>query len=428
MEFSHPKGTYDLIPFASDPKDRWRSSYLWHHVEKFIKDCCALYGVKEIRTPIFEKKELFCRSVGQDTDIVSKEMYEFQDRAGRDMVLRPEGTAAVSRAYVEEKLYISNPIQKLYYIGPMFRYERPQSGRYRQHIQFGAEFIGSNAAEVDVEAIDLLYTLYSNLGLKGLKVQINSVGDAKARSEFRQALKDYLAPFAQNLSADSQTRLEKNPLRILDSKDLNDQKILENAPALENYLSAECKEHFARVLFLLKQLNIPYIINPKLVRGLDYYHRTVFEITAGELGAQNSVAGGGRYDGLIKTLGGPDLPAVGFATGLERVIQTLIAQNAPIPNKPTTDLFLIGMGDIAKETCFLLMKELRTANISVEMDFSSKKIKDLFRMADQLGAKYTAVIGDNELLNKKIAIKDMASRTETTVPLDQVVHFFHKAQ
>ncbi len=354
MDYSTPKGTFDILPFEPQEEDKWRESDRWQHLEEVMRKTSNDYGFREIRTPIFEKTELFVRGVGESSDIVTKEMYTFIDRGERSMTLRPEGTASVIRAFVEKKLYAQPGLHKYFYIGPMFRYERPQAGRYRQLHQFGAEAIGICSPEQDVELIDMACEIYRRLGLKNLSVQINSVGDAPSRAAYREALAHFLKPFLPALSADSQVRFTKNILRILDSKDPNDQKILKEAPTLEQYLTPEAKAHFDRVLKLLDALQISYAVNPKLVRGLDYYNETVFEISSEVLGAQNAIGGGGRYDGLTEAIGGPSLPSVGFATGMERILQTMLKQDAPFPSTPHPRVFFIPIGSAALQTCALI--------------------------------------------------------------------------
>ncbi|MEX1012914.1 MAG: histidine--tRNA ligase [Waddliaceae bacterium] len=415
MRYQCPRGVFDIIPNHS--KENWQTSHLWDHVESTIRETAKNWGFQEIRTPIFERTELFQRSVGEDTDIVTKEMYTFDDRSKRSMTLRPEGTAAVIRSYLEQHLDHKAPVQKLFYIGPMFRYERAQAGRYRQHHQFGVEAIGVASPEQDAEVIDLLYTVFSRLGIKDLKIQLNSIGNKETRSEYRKMLREYLGESLQLLSEESQTRFQTNPFRILDSKDLRDQEILKNAPPLINYLDEESKEHFENVQMFLKKLKIPYEINPRLVRGLDYYNRTVFEITTESLGAQNSIAGGGRYDGLIQTLGGPEIPALGFGAGLERIIQTLINQNSPIPPPQTPVLYLIPLGDDAKNTCFTLTHQLRADGIFVQMDYSGKKLGKMMTTANNLGATFVAVVGEEELAKEEVELKEMATGTIHKAPL-----------
>ncbi|MBA3958132.1 MAG: histidine--tRNA ligase [Parachlamydiaceae bacterium] len=423
MTMNAPPGVFDILPFCS--KEEWRDSYLWQHVEELIRTTARDYGYQEIRTPMFERTELFKRSVGDTSDIVSKEMYTFLDKGERSMSLRPEGTAPVIRAFIEHQLSQAASIHKLFYIAPMFRYERSQAGRYRQHHQFGAEAIGNGSPEQDVELIDLLYTLYQRLGLTNLELVINSIGDAASRKAYRDALQNYLRSFLSQLSADSQTRFETNPLRILDSKDPNDRKILENAPSILDYLNSESTDHFQAVQILLKQLNIPFTVSPKLVRGLDYYNKTVFEIVAGELGAQNSIGGGGRYDGLMKQLGGPDLPTIGFGTGIERIIQTLLKQNVPLPAKEGPILFLIALGDDASKACFTILHDLRKAGIAAQMDFGNKKLSKSMQLADQLKAKFVAVVGDDEMRTGEVNLKEMATGEITKAPLFHLTRILH---
>ena len=419
MKYSIPPGVFDIIPV--DDQEQWKSSYLWAYVEKIIRETAKDYGYQEIRTPLFERTELFHRSVGDTSDIVSKEMYTFEDKGGRSLSLRPEGTAPVMRAFVEHQLDRKAPIQKLFYIAPMFRYERSQAGRYRQHHQFGAEAIGNGSPEQDVELIDLLYTLSQRLGLKNLTLHINSIGDQASRLAFRQALKDYLSPYFSRLSPESQTRLEVNPLRILDSKNREDQEIIAQAPSILDFLTDEAKTHFEEVKRLLTLLDIPYQINPLLVRGLDYYNKTVFEVVAGSLGAQNSIGGGGRYDGLLNTLGGADLPSIGFGTGIERILQTLLNQHAPTPEQPHPTVFLAPLGEKAKDTCFSLVHTLRKEGISSQMDFSTKKIGKILQYADQIRATYVIVIGDQEIEKQEVEIKEMKSGQKERVPLSSLV-------
>lgn len=427
MKLTAAPGVFDIVPIES--KEQWRCSHLWNYVESIIRQTTTAYGFQEIRTPIFERTELFQRGVGETSDIVSKEMYTFLDKGERSMSLRPEGTAPAMRSFIEHQMHNSAPVHKIFYIGPMFRYERAQAGRYRQHHQFGAEAIGNAAPEQDVELIDMLHTLYQRLGLQKLQVGINTIGDIDCRLKFRKALQDYLRNYYDSLSIDSQARFETNPLRILDSKDAKDREIIANAPSIFDFLNEESRDHFNEVKKLLGNLKIPFDINPKLVRGLDYYNKTVFEITAGELGAQNSIAGGGRYDGLLKTLGGPDLPAIGFGTGIERVIQTMLKQEVALPKPFAPTLFIIALGQEAKEACFSLVHELRRHGISAEMDFSNKKVNKLMQYANQIHTAYVAVIGDNELQKGEIEIKDMLSGSARMLPLKHVAAIlYHEGQ
>ncbi len=416
MKYQLPPGVFDIIP--EDAREPWRSSYIWLYLEDLLRTVAQQYGYLEIRTPVIERTELFQRSVGESSDIVSKEMYTFEDRGGRSLSLRPEGTAAVMRAFVNGNLQQLGPVHKLYYIGPMFRYDRPQAGRYRQHHQFGAEAVGCHSPEQDAEIIDMAYTIYSRLGLKNLSVQLNTIGDDATRVAFRDALRAHLQPHFEQLSDDSKTRLETNPLRILDSKDPRDKELCADAPSILDFLTDESRDYFAEVCRLLDSLKIAYTIDSNLVRGLDYYNQTVFEVVSNDLGAQSSIGGGGRYDGLLKSLGGPDLPAVGFATGMERIIQTMLKQEAPLPPAPGPTLFLIPLGDAARHRCFTLLGALRQEGLNVQMDFTGRKLGKVMNHANQLRARYVAVVGDSELDTETVELKDMESGKKQPVRFD----------
>jgi histidyl-tRNA synthetase len=419
MKYSIPPGVFDLIPV--NEQEKWKSSYLWAYVEGIIRQTARDFGYQEIRTPLFERTELFQRSVGDTSDIVSKEMYTFEDKGKRSLSLKPEGTAPVMRAFIEQHLDQNPSCHKLFYIAPMFRYERAQAGRYRHHHQFGAEALGNSSPEQDAELIDLLWTLYQRLGLQHLTLCINSIGDSQSRNAFRQALLDYLRPQLTSLSPDSQNRFETNPLRILDSKDPRDREIVSKAPSILDFLSQEESAHFDSVKKLLDLLNIPYQVNPLLVRGLDYYNKTVFEIVAGELGAQNSIGGGGRYDGLLKDLGGPDLPSIGFGTGIERIIQTMIGQAAPLPPSHHPDIYLIYLGGRAKAYCFELLHLLRENGVSSQMDFSNRKVGKALQHASQIGATFALVMGDHEIDSQEIELKEMAGGGKEKIPLSALI-------
>ncbi len=422
MNIPIPTGTFDILP--EDPKELWRSSYLWEYLEKEIRAFVQCYGFEEIRTPIFERTELFARGVGDTTDIVSKEMYTFEDRGGRSLSLRPEGTASVIRAFVEKRLDLVQSLHRLFYIGPMFRYERPQAGRFRQHHQLGIEVIGIARPELDAELIEMNYALYERLGIENLTVYVNSLGDGESRVRFREALKDYLRGHFEALSEDSKLRFEKNPLRIFDSKDERDKEVLRGAPTILQYLSADCEAHFLAVRRMLDHLKVPYAVNACLVRGLDYYTKTVFEITSGELGAQNTVGGGGRYDGLIKELGGPDLPAIGFATGLERIIQTMLKQKEIVPERRRPHVYVIALGDSASLMASSLVKELRMQGVIALQDMNGKKVKQAMQLASTSRAQYAIVIGENELQKGMCEIKELDSGTVIEKALSEVVSFF----
>jgi len=423
MKYAIPKGVFDILPKDPTKEGAFRASHLWRFLEEMIHTLAREYGFREIRTPIFERTELFVRGVGESSDIVTKEMYTFEDKAGRSMTLRPEGTAAVMRAFVEKRLDQLGGKQKLYYIGPMFRYERPQAGRYRQHHQFGVEVIGDASPEQDVEVIDMLVTLYRRLGLQKLTVMLNSVGDAQTRENYRAALRAFLEPKLDTLSEESRLRFEKNVLRILDSKDPEDQKALKGAPLISQYLSEEAKEHFQRVQFLLDKIEIPYVVSEKLVRGLDYYTKTVFEVTSESLGAQNAIGAGGRYDGLTSLLGGPNLPAVGFAAGLERILHTMLEQEAALPQEPHPILYLIPIGEKSREKGFQLVHTLREEGICAEIDFHPKKVGKAIEHAANMGATYALVFGDEELTSGEIKLKHLASREEIPLNLQGLSHF-----
>lgn len=410
MEYRVPKGLFDILPYEPKEEDRWRTSERWHYVEAIARKTASDYGFREIRTPLFERTELFVRGVGESSDIVSKEMYTFLDKGERSMTLRPEGTASVMRAYVENHLNHAPGLSKFYYIGPMFRYERPQAGRYRQHHQFGAEAVGIGSAAQDVEMIDLLCEFYRRLGLKQLVVHLNSVGDDASRAAYREALETFLKPHFETLSEDSRVRFTKNILRILDSKDPGDKQLLEGAPTLADYLSEEARAHFEEVQALLKMNGIPYVIDPKLVRGLDYYNKTVFEVMSEGLGAHNTVGAGGRYDGLLKALGGPALPSVGFATGLERILQIMEHEKIVFPPPKHPDLFFVPVGDKAREVCLQKTLQLRHLGWSVEIDLSGKKIQHGLQLASTLHATYCVVLGEEELAQEKVEVKEMQSR------------------
>ena len=414
-----PKGTFDILPYGAE--EPWQISDLWQYAEDIIRKTAADYGYREIRTPIYEKTELFHRGVGETTDIVMKEMFTFEDRFQRSMSLRPEGTASVARAFVEHNLSQMGATHKFFYIGPMFRYERPQSGRYRQHHQFGVEAYGVATPEQDAEVIDLLVQVYKRLGLKNLKVHVNTVGDLESRKEYRAALLNYLKPHFADLSADSQTRFEKNPLRILDSKDPKDKEIVKSAPSILNHLTPAAKEHFQTLCHLLDQIGVPYEVDDRIVRGLDYYQKTVFEVLTQDLGAQNTIGAGGRYDGLIGQFDGPDLPAVGFATGLERVLQVMNAQKVVTPSGVRPVVYFIPMGEEARQKCFSLTAICRHNNIPADLELQSKKVPAAIQNACRAEAKYVCIIGSDELKSGVANLKELATRETKTVELENII-------
>lgn len=398
------RGTRDILPEEV--------SY-WQLVEATAKEILTKAVYREIRPPIFEQTSLFERGIGEGTDIVGKEMYTFNDRGDRSITLRPEGTAGVVRSFIENNLYARGGVQRLWYAGSMFRYERPQAGRQRQFHQIGVEVLGSDSPRADVEVIALATDLLQTLGLKNIKLDLNSVGDRKDREQYREALVNYLSPFQNELDLDSQERLTRNPLRILDSKDAKTQEIAQNAPKIWDYLSNDSKQHFERVQQLLTDLEIEYQLNHCLVRGLDYYTHTAFEIKSDDLGAQATVCGGGRYDGLVAELGGPDTPAVGWAIGMERLILLLQQlQKSPLIQP---DLYMVSRGDKAEAQALVLAQKLRTAGFIVELDLSGSAFGKQFKRADRSGAVACLVLGDAEAENQTVNLKWLVSGEQQAV-------------
>lgn len=393
------RGTRDILPDEVG---------YWQLVEARAREILDRSAYREIRTPIFEQTELFARGIGEATDVVGKEMYSFPDRKGRSITLRPENTAGVVRALIEQKLYASGGVQRLWYIGPMFRYERPQAGRQRQFHQLGLEAIGSADPRADAEAIAIATEILQSLGLMQLRLDLNSVGNKEDRQKYRQALVEYLTPYKEELDPDSQDRLTRNPLRILDSKDKRTQEIAADAPSILDYLGPESQGHFEMVQQLLSSLNISYQLNPRLVRGLDYYTHTAFEIISDDLGAQATVCGGGRYDGLVAELGGPQTPAVGWAMGLERLI-LLLQQLQISPRKATLDFYLVSRGEKAQMQSVKLAWDLRKAGFAVELDLSGSAFKKQFARADRSGAVACLILGEAEAEGERVQLKWLAS-------------------
>ncbi|CEG27987.1 histidine--tRNA ligase [Bacillus sp. B-jedd] len=420
MAISIPRGTQDILPGEVET---------WQLIEEAAQRLCRLYQYQEIRTPIFEHTELFSRGVGDSTDIVQKEMYNFKDRGGRDLTLRPEGTAAVVRSFVEEKMfgYPGQPV-KLYYMGPMFRYERPQAGRFRQFVQFGVEALGSNDPAIDAEVISLAMALYRELGLKKLKLVINSLGDAVSRKAHRDALIGHFKPRIGEFCGDCQKRLEKNPLRILDCKQDRDHELMKTAPAIVDYLNGSSRQYFEKVQEYLRELDIPFEVDPNLVRGLDYYNHTAFEIMseAEGFGAITTLCGGGRYNGLAEELGGPETPGIGFALSIERFIAALKAEKVELPIKREIDCYLVSLGDRAKDLTVGLLQQLRKEGISAERDYLGRKLKAQFKAADRLGARFVAVLGEDELDKGVINLKNMETGEQTEAELASFVEKFRE--
>lgn len=410
---SAPRGTQDTLP-----ADSWR----WQVVEQIARQLADTYHFQEIRTPTFEHTELFHRGVGETTDIIHKETYTFDDRGSRSMTLRPEGTAGAVRAVIEHGLVSQEGSRvKVYYIGPNFRYERPASGRLRQHHQFGVEVFGIAEPEADVECILLQMDFYARCGIKDLALQINSLGDADSKGRYREALVRFLEPKKDHLSEDSQRRLVENPLRILDSKDPRDQAATQGAPPAIESLSDASRANFERIQSLLTAASVPFTVNPNLVRGFDYYTGLVWEVTASGLGAQNALGGGGRYDNLVEQLGGRATPGVGFGSGLERLLLALEGQGVTLPRPARPLLWLIAMGDAARQSQWQLLRELRAAGFSADMDYSPRSMKSQFKVADRERAAFCLVVGDNELASGSVVLKELATGQQTTVARAELI-------
>ena len=408
-----PRGTLDVLP-----ADSWK----WQVVERIAREVSDLYHFQEIRTPVFEHTELFHRGVGETSDIVHKETYTFTDRGDRSITLRPEGTAGVVRAMIEHGVIAQEGARaKVFYIGPNFRYERPASGRLRQHHQFGAEAFGSPEPEQDVECILLQMDFYRRCGVKDLALQINSLGDGDSKQRYRDALVTFLTPKKDRLSEDSQRRLAENPLRILDSKDPRDQEAIQGAPPAGESLSDTSRCHFDRVQELLAASQVAFQVNPNLVRGFDYYTETLWEVTASGLGAQNAIGGGGRYDNLVESLGGRPTPGVGFGSGLERLLIALEAQGVALADNRKPLVWLVYHGDTARAEQWKLLQDLRAAGISADMDHSGRSVKAQFKLSDREKARFVLTVGETELSANAVVLKDLSTGEQTTLPRDQII-------
>ena len=414
MKLQKPKGTADLLP-AETAK--------WQYIEEIARGVFNDYNFKEIRTPMFESYELFSRATGETSDIVTKEMYDFEDKGGRHIALRPEGTASAVRAYIENKLYAPEVVKpvKLWYDAPMFRYERPQSGRLRQFHQFGVECLGLKNSAVDVEIIAMADTLFRQLGISGVKLSLNTLGDMESRKAYRQALIDYLTPFENQLSEDSRRRLNENPLRVLDSKEAEDIAIVKNAPAILDYLNETSKAYFEEVKALLEALNIEYTIDSNMVRGLDYYNDTIFEFIVNFDGKELTVCGGGRYDGLVEYFDGPATPAFGFGLGIERLLMIAEKQEINFIPEETLDVYIAVMGEKANLEATKLAESLREQAFKVERDFSNRKLGAQFKTAEKLGAELIITLGEDEARIGQIKVKHNQTRKQVETTL-QAVH------
>lgn len=416
-----PRGTQDILP---------EDSIKWRHIENKLDELMELYNYKEIRTPIFESTELFARGVGDSTDVVQKEMYTFKDKGDRSLTLRPEGTAAVVRSYIEHKMQ-GNPNQpvKLYYSGPMFRYERKQKGRYRQFNQFGVEAIGAENPSIDAEVLAMVMHIYESFGLKHLKLVINSIGDSESRKEYNEALVNHFEPVIDTFCSDCQSRLHTNPMRILDCKIDRDKEAIKTAPRITDYLNDDSKAYYEQVKHHLDDLNIPYVEDPNLVRGLDYYTHTAFELMMDNPnydGAITTLCGGGRYNGLLQLLDGPSETGIGFALSIERLLLALEEEGIALDIEENFDLFIVTMGEGADRYAVKLLNDLRKNGVKADKDYLNRKIKGQMKQADRLNAKYTIVIGDQELENNSIAIKNMTTGESENIQLDQLINYFKK--
>lgn len=419
MKYQRPKGTNDILPGESEK---------WQFVEETARLLFKDYQFDEIRTPLFEHIEVISRSVGDTSDIVTKEMYDFYDKGDRHITLRPEGTAPIVRSFVENKLYgpeFPKPY-KVYYTGPMFRYERPQKGRLRQFHQIGVECFGSKNPATDVEIMAMALAFFEQLGISDLRLVINTLGDSETRVSYRQALIEYLTPFEEQLSADSKRRLHENPLRVLDSKDKKDKEIVANAPQILDYLTAESKTHFETVIAMLDALGIVYEVDSNMVRGLDYYTHTIFEIMhdSDALGTQSTICAGGRYDNLIEEFGGESTPGFGFGIGIERVLLTLDSEGIELPTIDTIDAYVVHLGDETNVEALKLVQAIRNAGFSADRDYMGRKAKAQFKSADKAKARLVVTIGDSELAEQQVKIKNMATRVEATYPLAKIYDEF----
>ena len=406
------RGMNDILP---------EQSPLWRYFETTVAQLLDSYGYRQIRMPIVEFTELFQRSIGEVTDIVEKEMYTFTDRGERSLTLRPENTAAVVRAYLENKLYADNQLAKLFYIGPMFRYDRPQAGRYRQFHQFGIEAIGLSNPAVDAEIITLAVQFLQKLGLTELNLQLNSVGCPKCRPVYREKLQEFLQDKVEDLCNDCKSRYDRNPMRILDCKNEKCTALSQGAPEMIECLCDDCGTHFNKLKELLTATNISYNLNPRLVRGLDYYTKTAFEIQYAPLGAQSAVCGGGRYDGLIGECGGNDTPAIGFAIGIERVLLALEKQNLLPDFNDGSDVFILQFGEVTESVAFNLMSQLRANGLKAEMDFSGRSFKAQMKQANKLNAKYVIIVGEDEVTQNVVTLKNMANSQQEVVAVENII-------
>ncbi len=411
---SVPKGTKDVLP---------KDSYKWQFVENAAREVAAAFNISEIRTPVFEHTELFLRGVGETTDVVTKEMYTFEDKGGRSITLKPEGTAGAARMFIENGLSAQPLPLKAFYIAPCYRYERPQAGRLREFHQFGIEVFGSKEAECDAEVIFAASTFLNKIGIKSTRLEINSIGCKECRAEYNKALKDYFRPHLDEMCPTCRGRFDKNPLRMIDCKEEECKKITAGAPKILDYLCPDCKAHFEKVKSLLDGLGVEYVVNPNIVRGLDYYTRTVFEFVSTDIGAQGTVCGGGRYDKLISELGGGEVPAIGFAAGIERLLLLMENTGVAFPEKPAPIIYVAGMDEVTRQKAFNIVCGLRLKGVAAECDLTNRSLKAQFKYADKLGAKYVAVIGESELESGTVNLKKMSDGTQTVVAISDIYSY-----
>jgi len=409
-----PKGTKDVLP---------EQSYKWQFVENAARQTARQFNIKEIRTPVFEHTELFQRGVGETTDVVTKEMYTFEDKGGRSITLKPEGTAGAARMFIENGLANSPLPLKAFYITPCYRYERPQAGRLREFHQFGIEVFGSAEADTDAEVIFAASSFLDKLGIKDVRLEINSIGCKTCRAKYNEALKEYFRPHLSEMCQTCNERFEKNPMRMIDCKEEGCKKITANAPKILDYLCDDCRAHFEKVKQLLTALNVQYTVNPDIVRGLDYYSRTVFEFVSTSIGAQGTVCGGGRYDGLIAELGGGNVPAIGFAAGLERLLLLMENTGVAFPESPVPEIYIAGMDDASRKEAFRLVCDLRTNGICAECDHMNRSVKAQMKYADKCGAKFVAVIGESEISSGECNVKRMSDGSSVAVKLADILQY-----
>lgn len=409
-----PKGTKDVLP---------QDSYKWHYVENAARETAEIFNLKEIRTPVFEHTELFARGVGDTTDIVNKEMYTFEDKGGRSITLKPEGTAGVARSFIENSLGSGVLPVKMYYFTPVFRYERPQAGRLREHHQFGIELYGGKGADMDAETILIADYFLKKLGIDRLELNINSIGCKSCRPAYNSALKDYFKPHAEQMCPVCRDRLERNPLRVLDCKEDKCREVIAGAPVITDYLCPECSAHFENLKMLLSAAGLEYKVNPMIVRGLDYYSKTVFEFVSTAIGSQGTVCGGGRYDTLVENIGGSPMPCVGFGLGLERLLLLMENCGIEIPSGEGVKIYIAPVGEKAYGACFELLSKLRRAGVKAEIDHMRRSVKAQFKYADKLGAEYVAAVGENEIECGKITVKKMSDGSSFEIALSEAADY-----